>query len=109
MLTCASEAVSRVRRPLPLEQSDDDEHHEDKDKEGHGEADVESEVRGRELVTAGLVVSEEDGEVMARGHQRKTARPGAVAAEDILALTVATSIARGGLGAGPPSELETVH
>ena len=96
-------------RPLPLEQSDDDEHHEDEDEEGHGEADVESEVRGRDLVTAGLALPEEDGEVMARGHQRQTAGPSAVTAEDVLALTVAASIARGGLGACPPSELETVH
>ena len=37
-------------RSLPLKQPHDDEHHEDEDKEGHGEADVESEVRGRDLV-----------------------------------------------------------
>ena len=55
------------------------------------------------------MIPKEDGEVMTRGHQRQTADPGAVAAKDVLALTVATSIGGCGLGAGPPSELETVN
>ena len=109
IITCAGEAVSGVRGPLPLQESDDDEHHEDEDEEGHGEADVQGQVRGRDLVAAGLVIAVEDGEVMTRGHQRQTARPGAVAAENVLALTVATSIGRSGGCTCPPSELEAVH
>ena len=53
------------------------------------------------------MIPEEDREVI-RGHQRQTVGPGAVAAEDVLALTVAASIGGGGLGACPPSELEAV-
>ena len=68
IITCAGEAVSGVRRPLPLQEPDDDEHHEDKHEEGHGEADVQGQVRGRDLVAAGLVIAVEDGEVMTRGH-----------------------------------------
>ena len=109
IITCAGEAVSGVRGPLPLEEPDDDEHDEDEDKEGHGEADVEGEVRGRDLTLVSLVIAVEDGEVMTRGHQGKTARAGAVAAEDVLALAVPASIGGCGGGAGPPSELEAVH
>ena len=54
------------------------------------------------------MIPKEDREVI-RGHQRQTAGPGAVTAEDILALTVSASIGWGGLGACPPSELEAVH
>lgn len=57
-----------MRRPLPLQKPDDDEHHEDEHEEGHGEADVQGQVRGRDLVAAGLVIAVEDGEVMTRGH-----------------------------------------
>ena len=109
IITCAGEAVSGVRGPLPLKESDYDEHHEDEDEEGHGEADVQGQVRCRDLVAAGLMVAVEDGEVMTRGHQRKAAGAGAVAAEDVLALTVAASIGRGGGCTRPPSELEAVH
>ena len=109
IITCAGEAVSGVRGPLPLQEPDNDEHHEDEDEEGHGEADVQGQVRGRDLVAAGLVIAVEDREVMTRGHQRQTAGAGAVAAENVLALTVSTSIGRGGGCTRPPSELEAVH
>ena len=109
VITCAGQAVAGVWRSLPLEEPDDDEHHEDEDEEGHGEPDVEGEVRGGDLALVSLVIAVEDGQVMARGDQGEAARPGAVAAENVLALTVSTSISGGGGRAGPPSELEAVH